>query len=333
MTSSVTADSIDFDNTLRAVAEFSDNPSAFLALSSGNSRFALPGVPGVIVYRTSGPYLVQFGGPLSPPDAAGRLLKGFLEFAAAQERPVVSVQLQQAETGLYAEHGFTVNQVGASYAIDLADFSLRGTRFMQLRNKIARSFRAGLTVTESPLAGCAEAVAEVDRAWLGSKGEHAKPLEFLVGELGGEAQALRRLFVGRIDGKPVGYISYSPAHGSRSGWLHDLSRRLPDKVPGIMEAINRTAIDTFVAEGADWLHFGFTPFTGLAEEYEVPGASRGFAWFMRWLLANGAAVYPAQTQLAYKQKWAPLVLPEYVAFQGEARLSGLLHIFKAANAI
>ncbi|MER6790253.1 DUF2156 domain-containing protein [Streptomyces sp. NPDC000658] len=332
-TISAAAGSADLETVRHAVAEYCDNPSGFLALNDGNSYFSLPDVPGVIVYRASGPFLVQFGGPLAPAEAAGRLLDGFLGLAAAQQRAVVAIQVQQGETGLYVDHGFTVNQVGASYALDLAGFTLKGTRFMQLRNKIARAFRAGLTVTESSLDECADAVAAVDRAWLGSKGEHAKPLEFLVGQLDGPVQAERRLFLGRIEGRPVGYISYSPAHGSRPGWLHDLSRRLPDKVPGIMEAINKTAIETFIAEGVPWLHFGFTPFTGLSAEHEAPGASKGYAWFMRWLLENGAAIYPAQTQLAYKNKWAPVILPEYVAFHGRARLSGLLHVFKAANAV
>ena len=49
---------------------------------------------------------------------------------------------------------------------------------------------------------------------------------------------------------------------------------------------------------------------------------------------HGEAVYPAQSQLAYKDKWAPnLFLPEYVAFQGRASLSSFAHIFRAAGAL
>ncbi|MFI9236939.1 phosphatidylglycerol lysyltransferase domain-containing protein [Streptomyces sp. NPDC053079] len=192
--------------------------------------------------------------------------------------------------------------------------------------------RAGLTVIEGPLEQWADDVAAVDAAWLGSKGEHARTLEFLVGEHGGPPQAHRRLFVGLIDGKTVGYIPYSPAHGSRPGWLHDLSRRLPGDTPGIMEAINKHAIDTFQTEGADWLHFGFTPFTSLSPDHETPGSSPAFTWFMHWLGENGDAVYPAQSQLAYKHKWGPhLALPEYIAFWGPAQTSALIHVFKASN--
>ncbi|MDQ1015509.1 lysylphosphatidylglycerol synthetase-like protein (DUF2156 family) [Streptomyces afghaniensis] len=325
---------IGLDEVHHAISAHGDNPSGFLALNSGNSHFTVPGLAGVIVYRVSGPFLVQFGGPFAPEESRSELLSKFLDFARTQDRGVVSIQVQQPEVGLYAEHGFTVNQVGASYAVDLEQFTLRGTRFMQLRNKIARAGRAGLTVVEGTLEEWADGIAAVDRAWLGSKGEHAKALEFLVGEMGGAAQAHRRLFVGVIDGKLAGYISFAPAYGSRPGWLHDLSRRLPDDVPGIMESINKAAIETFQAEKAGWLHFGFTPFTSLSPELESPNASKAFNWFANWLWEHGGAVYPAQSQLAYKHKWAPqLVLPEYIAFHGRAQAGGLIHVFKAANAV
>jgi lysylphosphatidylglycerol synthetase-like protein (DUF2156 family) len=101
-----------------------------------------------------------------------------------------------------------------------------------------------------------------------------------------------------------------------------------------MEAINKTAIEQFIAEDVPWLHFGFTPFTGLNEENLPAGHSPGFHRLMELLWEHGEAVYPAQSQLAYKEKWNPqLVLPEYVAFQGRASVAGLAHIFRASNAL
>jgi lysylphosphatidylglycerol synthetase-like protein (DUF2156 family) len=324
------------DLALEAIREYSgaDNPSAFLAVNEGNEYFTLPGTPGVVVYRASGRYLVQLGGPFAPAESYAGLLAGFTEFAARQGRRIVSVQLQKWDAGFYRRQGFTVNQVGASYAVDLEGFTLAGTRFMQLRNKISRAFRNGLTVEEVDFADWRDAVRTVDEVWLSTKGDHAKPLEYLVGQTGGEMQAYRRLFVGLIDGELAGYISYSPVYGSQAGWMHDLSRRQPERSPGIMEAINKTAIEKFQSEGVGWLHFGFTPFTSLRDELEVDGSSRAFRWFMHFLWEHGKDAYPAPTQLAYKNKWAPnLVIPEYVAFQDAANISGFVHIFRAANAL
>jgi lysylphosphatidylglycerol synthetase-like protein (DUF2156 family) len=88
------------------------------------------------------------------------------------------------------------------------------------------------------------------------------------------------------------------------GWLHDLSQRHPD-APGTMEAIVVTAIERFRAEGADYLYFGLTPFTGLDPGCELPGHSRAVGSVVRFLAAPGDAVYPAADRLAYKQKWGP----------------------------
>lgn len=312
----------------RLVESHSDNPSAFLALNTGNRHFTSPGLDGVVSYREAGRRLVQFGGPVGPDAAA--LLTRFSAFARSRRRKVVAIQVQAHEVPVYEAAGFTVNQVGASYAVDLSRFTLRGKKFVRLRNKIARATRSGLVVREVRQQDWDEGMRALDARWLAAKGKHTKELEFLVGEYGGEHQDARRLFVGMIDGELAGYVSYSPAYGSRPGWLHDLSRRLPDGPPGVMETVNAAAIETFRSEGAAWLHFGFTPFTGLVEG---PG-SRWFAWLVRQLAARGAAVYPAATQLAYKRKWAPhAVIPEYVAFQGRASLYGFLQVFRAANAL
>jgi lysylphosphatidylglycerol synthetase-like protein (DUF2156 family) len=324
------------DLTLDAIMAYTgaENPSAFLAVSEGNSYFRLPGSSGVVVYRPAGRYLVQFGGPFAPDESYAELLQGFRDFAREQGKTVVGVQLQRSDAEVYLKHGFTVNQIGASYGIDLTKFSLQGTKFMRLRNKIARAHKAGLEVREVDRADWVDAIRTLDQVWLGSKGENVHELEFLVGQCGGDMQRHRRLFVGTMNGQLVGYISYSPVYGGRPGWMHDLSRRIPNKLPGIMEAINFTAINQFSAEGISWLHFGFTPFTALDEANELPGHSIGFTQFMHLLWEYGEAVYPAKSQLAYKQKWEQhLVLPEYVAFDGPADIGGFAAIFRAAGAL
>lgn len=310
-----------------------ENPSSFLTLNSGNEVFTSPTAQGVIVYRRAGRYLVQFGGPFADEDSYEELLRQFVAYAHQQGLRVVGVQLQREDAGVYARNGFTVNQIGASWAVGLPDFTLRGTRFMQLRNKISRALRNGLRVTEVDAGKWQDQLREIDEAWLGTKGDGARALEFLVGEIGGPAQAHRRLFLGTIEDRLVGYISYAPVYGGRAGWMHDLSRRVPGGSPGLMEAINAHVIDVFRAEEVAWLHFGFTPFTGLEEDLELSGHSPSFRWLMHFLWEHGEQLYPAKSQLAYKEKWAPqLRIPEYVAFDGDASLAAFAHIFRACNA-
>ncbi|KRV46511.1 hypothetical protein AQ490_11505 [Wenjunlia vitaminophila] len=323
-----------FDAVLNCLRAHGENPSAFLALNTGNEYFTTRAVDGVVAYRRAGRYLIQFGGPFAAPEDQAALLTAFLDFAGEQRRRVVAIQLQRSDAELYAESGFTVNQVGGSYSVHLPEFTLRGTRFMKLRNKISRARRSGLEVSEVPLEKCQQDIETIDRQWLRGKGRHVKEIEFLVGQCGGPAQRERRLLLGRVEGVPVAYISYSPAYGSRPGWLHDLSRRVPSVAPGVMEAINLQAMETFKNEGAEWLHFGFTPFTSLSPDHEVSSASRGTARFMRFLADHGEKVYPAASQLAYKEKWNPhLVLPEYLAFHGRARFGAIWQVLRVTKSV
>ncbi|MEV6086273.1 bifunctional lysylphosphatidylglycerol flippase/synthetase MprF [Streptomyces parvulus] len=318
-------------SVLETLAAHSDNPSSFLALNSGNTYFHDDRFEGTCAYRNSGRYALQFGGPFTAPEHRARLLDAF---AAHTGRRLVAVQLQRADAELYAAHGFTVNQLGASYAVDLARFTLRGSRFVRLRNKISRARRAGLEVAEVTDDDDRAELDRIDQCWLREKGRHVKELRFLVGQRTGDLQRHRRLFVGRIDGEAVGYINYSPVYGSRPGMLHDLSRRRPGAPPGVMEALNATVMERLTADGAGWLHFGFTPFTGLDPEHELPGASRVFTRFARLLAEHGDAVYPAASQLEYKQKWAPhAVLPEYIAFRGRPRPGAVWQLLRATNAV
>ena len=248
----------------------------------------------------------------------------------------MAVQLQRPEAEAYERHGFRVDQIGASYAIDLRRFSLPGKKFVSLRNKISRARRADITTTiiadDEITEELAAEIAAVDHAWLDGKGEHE--IAVLIGELGGPAAGTRRVVLARISERLIGYLTFSPVAGARPGWLHDLSRKLPDAPPGTMELMVSTAVEQFRAGGAGWLHFGFTPFTGIAEENRLATSHGVVRIIVRFLAEHGEKLYPASTQLAYKEKWAPRkVLPDYIAFQGRPRLTAIWQLIRLTNLV
>jgi lysylphosphatidylglycerol synthetase-like protein (DUF2156 family) len=285
-----------------------DHPSGFLALSPRNTRFSVEGLPGFIAYRARGRHWFALGGVHAPAATRGELLDRFLDAATAARRRVVAVQVRADQTALFRARAFRVNQFGTTFGLTLARFSLAGARRRKLRNKIQRARAAGLRVVELGRDWPLDLLRlhAISDAWLDGKG---KELDFLVGELGLEQ---RRIFGVVSRESLIGFISYVPAFGAQAGWLHDLTRRLPDAPTGAMELCNAEAIERLRADGAAHLHFGLTPF--LVDAEEPPGASRRLAWLLRALLRWGRALYPARSQADYKLKWAPdLVEREYIA--------------------
>jgi lysylphosphatidylglycerol synthetase-like protein (DUF2156 family) len=293
-----------------------DHPSGFLAFSSRNRIFTVESCPGFIAYREQGRHIVAFGGVHAPREWQGLLLDLFLEAASRRRRHVMVVQLREGQRTLFTDRGFTVNPLGTSFAITLRGFSMGGTRKMKLRNKIKRARGEGLTVEEvgRELPRSADTfgrLREISAEWLAAKGK--KELDFMIGELGDEHDTERRIFVVSDRSQQAhAFITYVPVWGERPGVLHDLTRKRPTAAVGALELCNAFALERFVAEGKQFLHFGFTPF--IVEPDAGPGASRILHWLVLQLNRYGQIIYPSQSQASYKLKWGPDILEqEYVA--------------------
>ncbi|WP_328959637.1 DUF2156 domain-containing protein [Streptomyces virginiae] len=317
-----------------------DHPSAVLALNEGTSRYAGRSREGLVAYTRRGRRdVVQFAAPFARPEDRGGLLEEFWAHLAAGPGPaprVTAAQVARADVPLYAERGFTVNQLGCTYGIDLARFTVRGKPLAKVRQNVNRARREGVTVVEADPGDLKDRreLDAIDARWLAGKGRHVKELSFLIGERGGPAGPLRRTFLARHQGRTVGYISYSPVWGVRSGWLYDLTRRSPSAPVGTVELVNLTALARFREEGAGWLHLGLTPFAGFRDAHEPACSSRGLGRALRWVAEHGRLVYPARSQEAFKLKWAPHVIePEYVAFHDGVGLPAVWHLLRATGAV
>jgi lysylphosphatidylglycerol synthetase-like protein (DUF2156 family) len=323
------------------LARFGQHPATYLVQNAGTQQFRDDRLEGLVAYWPAGKrFFLTIGGLLADPADRPALLDSFLAFAKRHGRRVIAVHFLRDDAQLLASRGFRINQIGASYSIDLRTHTLTGSDFATLRNKISRARRKGVEVLEVGVdlpyeEGLKQQMDEIDREWLQQKGK--KELDLLIGEMGSRdgLGRERHLYVTRDKGQILGYIQYSPAWGIYSGWVHDLSRRRREIPVGTMEYANVVAMDRFRKSGSHYLHFGFTPMTSLAPDHEIQGAySEFFRRLMVFLQRHGRFIYPAESQLQYKRCWRPTdVIPEYVGFQGGASLRGVWSFLRATNSI
>ncbi|MGV9214110.1 phosphatidylglycerol lysyltransferase domain-containing protein [Micromonospora sp. RB23] len=325
---------------LAVLRRHAQHSSAALALNRDTRHFTVPDLDGFIAYRPAGRrHAVQLGSVYADPEDRKRLLGAFHGWAQQEGRRLCAVQLTPDDLDLYAEFGYQLSQLGAAYSIDLDSFTLRGRKFEKVRNKVARSRRAGVTVVEAGRdvpydAALAARLDALDARWLADKGRHVKQIEFLVGERAGQDDPVRRLFLAMHGGEPVAYVSYSPAFGREAGWLYDITRREPDAPPGAVDLAFVVASQRFQAEGARWLHLGLTPFRELSAAHRPAGGShRGTDRLIGFIAEHGDWIYPARSQAEFKEKWQPRVTPEYVGFYPSVSLRTVWRLLRLTRAV
>ena len=319
--------------------KYGHHASLNLVFNKDTNIYYLDRVVGFIPYRDDGRCLFVFSGVVAQKNDWGTLLDQSIIYASENERKIACVQLRREQAGFFEDKGFSVNQMGCSYTQDLSNFSLRGTAFMSLRNKLKRAERLGVIIkelgTEFPFdKGAWHQIDEINISWLKAKGQE-KLLSFMVGELDKNSIEDLRVFAAFKDGQIIGYISYVPSYLSGEGYMHDLTRRIGDAPPGTMELINVTAINKFIEEGNDHLAYGFTPFCGIDGELDnYVNRSRLLSYLLGKLEKFGQKIYPALSQVEYKKKWKPMKIePEYFAVYGKFRLSYMFRLMKITNAI
>jgi hypothetical protein len=129
---------------------------------------------GLIPYRDIGGYYLQLAGIAAGPELKEPLFRAFPDFARAQGKRVQGVQLRDHDLGVYRRAGFRVNSIGCSYTLDIRDFTLAGTRFMRMRNKLRQPQKLGIEVGEvgAEIGAQCVSAAELERisqGWLGAR--------------------------------------------------------------------------------------------------------------------------------------------------------------------
>lgn len=284
---------------------------------------------GVLAFRRSLGQCVVLGDPLAPEEGRAALLDAFLRRAPR----AVFMQIGAPVAALLRDRGHSVSPVGVENVVDLATFTLSGSRKADLRHYRNRAREGGVEVEEAQ--DCAELrteLSEVSRAWLAAKRWSKREREFLVRPFVPSPEEDVRLFVGRQSGRAVGFVILDPLQRAAGTFGYTLSilRHLPSAPEGTVDLINLHAIEMLRREGQQCFDLGISPFRRIEELAAEHGrGARAAYWHFLALRKWANPVYHFQGICFHKSRYRAREVPVFVALRG---MRGLFALYAAAHA-
>ena len=262
-----------------------------------------------IAYRVVGRHALALGDPLGEPGGTEEAVTAFLALCRKHHWSPAFYQVTPDRLDVYARTGLRAVKVGEDAQIRLAEFSLAGKRFKNLRNDLRRIEKCGVTREEygpdaPPCQSVTAEMAALNASW--RRAHRAREGSFAMGGFDPESTLFRdsRYFLAR-DGETnrlLAFVSFVPAWGPGGvrGWTLDLMRRGPDSPHGVMDFLIVSAAQQFTVERADVLSLGLSPLAGAGE----PGESQSVSLVRRLLYTRMGRVYNFQGLHVFKAKFA-----------------------------
>lgn len=285
--------------------------------------FCPPGHAAFVSYGRDGRIAVAVGDPVGPSEDRWATFAAFVDACRRHDWVPVVYQASGESLERLRSLGFQASPIGREAIVDLADFSLAGSRRANLRHTITRARRGGLSVAWFPggLGDAADALHEplsaVDAAWRSATA--SAEMGFTIGRFSPETLRNEPVAVA-LDaaGAPTAFVSFRST-GADGGFVLDLIRRVPGGTPGAVELCLAEAAERFRDAGATTLSLGLAPLSGLD-----PAGER---LEERALAATARLVrpfYDVEGLAFFKDKFAPRWETRYVAVPSRAHLLGLL---------
>ena len=289
-------------------------PEAQLALLGDKSFvFSEDGAAVVMAARGGGSYVAMstpIGKRASWRNALSRFRK---EAETLSLRPVVYAAPPDLLPDLI-DLGFRLEKIGENAVVDLATFTIAGSRRQPLRTarrKLAERDSATFEVlAPGVVAAHLDALRPVSDAWLAMHKGAEKG--FSLGRFDPGFVARAPVAVVRIKGAPIAFATLWTTADNVWGAI-DLMRYDPATAPpGAMDFLITEILLWAQAEGYARFDLGMAPLSGLSDEPHAPL----FARLGRLVYDQGGAFYNFEGLRKFKEKFAPAWEPRYLAAPG-----------------
>lgn len=294
---------------------------AHLSFSADKHLFWSADHGAVVAYGMVRDRLVALGSPSGPAAAIKRTILDFRQFADAQDRVPLFYEVLEPELSLYHDLGFDLFKLGELATIRLAEFSLAGKRWEDLRQAVNRSLKEQLEfeLVEPPFdTVLMSQIERVSDAWLAAKGAHEKG--FSLGRFDADYLAWSPLALVRRAGEIIAFANLLPPYGPNGTASIDLMRLLDDAPRGTMDFLFARVMQWARDAGHAQFSLGMAPLSAVGDNPYARINERLAALAFQY----GGRFYNYQGLRHYKQKFQPQWTGAYLAYPRGLWVPGLL---------
>ncbi|MDR2011452.1 MAG: bifunctional lysylphosphatidylglycerol flippase/synthetase MprF [Rhodanobacter sp.] len=275
----------------------------------------------VVAYGAVRDRLVALGSPCGPPSAIKRAILDFRHFAAAQDRAPLFYEVLEPDLSLYHDLGFDLFKLGELATIRLAQFTLAGKRWEDLRQAVNRSVKEHLTfeLAEPPFDTVLMTDLEnVSAAWLAEKGAHEK--SFSLGHFDADYFSWSPLALVRREGRLIAFANVLPPYGPNGTASVDLMRHVERAPRGTMDFLFARVMQWAKEQGHEQFSLGMAPLSAVGDNPYARINERLAALAFQY----GGRFYNYQGLRRYKEKFLPEWTGSYLAYPRGLWVPGLL---------
>jgi len=245
------------------VAATEGDPLAPFLLRTDKAVFTVGAGRAALGYRVAFGTAVVAGDPVGDPQDFAGLLDAFLDHAHRARLRVAVLAASDATATLWAARGLRAVPIGRDVVIDVAGFSLHGRALRNLRQAVARTHNAGVSVavhTEATMP--AELAAALRALRAGSAKRRDRGFAMLLGNLldGSHPDAVVAVAFDAA-GTPVAFQRYLRA--GRGGLTLDLPVRRATAPNGVDERLTVEVVAWAREQSMSWVSLAFAPFADL----------------------------------------------------------------------
>ena len=294
------------------IVDAQEDPLAYLALTGDKALYLDNQAQAFIMYAAQGKSWVAYADPVGPASAIPALAWAFADEAYTANCRPVFYEVSDRYLPLWIEMGYSLHKIGEEAVVDLADFSLAGSKFKTMRAAHNKAQKEGLEFSVLAPPHAPEVIAElqeISQAWLGSKAGREKG--FSVGRF--DAAYLDRFSIGivRREGRILAFANILWPADSRRVSI-DLMRYRPEAASGMMEFLFIALMTHAREAGAACFSLGMAPLAGI----EARRGARLWNRFGVLIFRHGGAFYNFAGLRAFKQKFQPRWEPRFIAIPG-----------------